>query len=115
MSFLKFDEAQEFVQDLSNSRGIDKECSIEVETLDKVGNTVQEDALQHKEYPILRRALQQLHTYFMGTLPRPYDRNVVSNTFNIDNQILEKTLEFALGEWLLSSYIARGIEMFLFL
>jgi len=40
MSFLKFDEAQEFVQDLSNSRGIDKECSIEVETLDKVGNTV---------------------------------------------------------------------------
>jgi len=51
----------------------------------------------------------------MGTLPRPYDRNVVSNTFNIDNQILEKTLEFALGEWLLSSYIARGIEMFLFL
>ncbi len=46
----------------------------------------------------------------MGTLPRPYDRNVVSNTFNIDNQILEKTLEFALREWLLSSYIAMGIE-----
>jgi hypothetical protein len=43
-------------------------------------------------------------------LPRPYDRNVVSNTFNIDNQILEKTLEFAPGEWLLSSYIATGIE-----
>ena len=55
-------------------------------------------------------ALQQLHTYFVGTLSRPYDRNVVSNTFTIDNGILEKTLEFAPGEWLLSSYIATGIE-----
>jgi hypothetical protein len=55
-------------------------------------------------------ALQQLHTYFVGTLPRPYDRNVVSNTFTIDNRILEKTIEFAPGEWLLSSYIATGIE-----
>jgi DNA helicase HerA-like ATPase len=55
-------------------------------------------------------ALQQLHTYFVGTLPRPYDRNLVSNTFTIDQGILEKTLEFAPGEWLLSSYIATGIE-----
>jgi len=57
-------------------------------------------------------ALQQLHTYFVGTLPRPYDRSVVSNTFMIDQGILEKTLEFAPGEWLLSSYIATGIENF---
>jgi len=28
----------------------------------------------------------------------------------IDQGILEKRLEFALGEWLLSSYIATGIE-----
>jgi uncharacterized protein len=55
-------------------------------------------------------ALQQFHTYFVGTLPRPYDRNVVSNTFTIDNGVLEKTLEFAPGEWLLSRYIATGIE-----
>jgi hypothetical protein len=27
-----------------------------------------------------------------------------------DQEILEKTLEFAPGEWLLSSYIATGIE-----
>ena len=38
------------------------------------------------------------------------DRSVVSNTFMIDQGILEKTLEFAPGEWLLSSYIATGIE-----
>jgi uncharacterized protein len=55
-------------------------------------------------------SLQQLHTYFVGTLPRSYDRNIVSNTFTIDNWILEKTLEFAPGDWLLSSYIATGIE-----
>jgi len=54
--------------------------------------------------------LQQLHTYFVGPLPRPYDRNLVSSTFTIDQGILEKTLEFAPGEWLLSSYIATGIE-----
>ena len=47
---------------------------------------------------------------FVGTLPRPYDRNHVSNTFTIDQTILEKTLEFAPGEWLLSSYIATGME-----
>ncbi len=38
------------------------------------------------------------------------DRIFVSNTFAMDNGILEKTLEFAHGEWLLSSYIATGID-----
>ena len=55
-------------------------------------------------------ALQQLHTYFVNTLPRPYDRIVVSNTFALDLGILDKTLEFASEEWLLSSYIAMGID-----
>ena len=55
-------------------------------------------------------ALQQLHTYFVETFPRPYDRSVVSNTLMIDQGILEKTLEFAPGERLLSSRIATGIE-----
>jgi uncharacterized protein len=31
-------------------------------------------------------------------------------TFMIDKGILENTLEFAPGEWLLSSYIATGLE-----
>jgi hypothetical protein len=35
---------------------------------------------------------------------------MMSNTFTIDQGILEKTLEFAPGEWLLSSYIATGID-----
>jgi DNA helicase HerA-like ATPase len=107
-----FDEAQEFIPDLSNSKGIDKECSQGIETLLRQGRKYGLGgciATQRIAY-LNTSALQQLHTYFVGTLPRPYDRNVVSSTFAIDQGILEKTLEFAPGEWLLSSYIATGIE-----
>ena len=37
-------------------------------------------------------------------------RCIHSYQINLDDGILEKTLEFAPGEWLLSSYIATGIE-----
>jgi DNA helicase HerA-like ATPase len=107
-----FDEAQEFVRDLTSARGIDKDCSEAVETLLRQGRKYGLGgciATQRVAY-LNTSALQQLHTYFVGTLPRPYDRNVVSNTFTIDNGILEKTLEFAPGEWLLSSYIATGMD-----
>ncbi len=77
----------------------------------KAENMVSEVALATQRIAYLNtNALQQLHTYFVGTLPRPYDRTVVSDTFTIDKQILEKTLEFAPGEWLLSSFIATGME-----
>jgi DNA helicase HerA-like ATPase len=107
-----FDEAQEFVRDLTSARGIDRECSESIETLLRQGRKYGLGgciATQRIAY-LNTSALQQLHTYFVGTLPRPYDRSVVSNTFTIDNGILEKTLEFAPGEWLLSSYIATGID-----
>ncbi len=107
-----FDEAQEFVPDLPGSSGIDKDCSKTVETLLRQGRKYGLGgclATQRIAY-LNTNALQQLHTYFVGTLPRPYDRTVVSDTFTIDKQILEKTLEFAPGEWLLSSFISTGME-----
>src|SRR2546426_605935 len=107
-----FDEAQEFVPDLGGSSGIDKDCSKAVETLLRQGRKYGLGgclATQRIAY-LNTNALQQLHTYFVGTLPRPYDRTVVSDTFTIDKQILEKTLEFAPGECLLSSFIATGME-----
>ena len=107
-----FDEAQEFIPDLSSAMGIDKKCSKQVETLLRQGRKYGLGACiatQRIAY-LNTNALQQLHTYFVGTLPRPYDRTLVSETFMIDQGILEKTLEFAPGEWLLSSYIATGIE-----
>ena len=107
---LVFDEAQEFLS--SNSVGMDAKCSTHVETLLRQGRKYGLGvciATQRLAY-LNTNALQQLHTYFVGTLPRPYDRELVSDTFMIDKGILEKTLEFAPGEWLLSSYIATGME-----
>jgi len=107
---LVFDEAQEFIS--SKEGGIDGKCSQHVETLLRQGRKYGLGvciATQRIAY-LNTNALQQLHTYFVGTLPRPYDRALVSETFMIDKGILEKTLEFAPGEWLLSSYIATGME-----
>jgi DNA helicase HerA-like ATPase len=105
-----FDEAQEFIS--NREGGIDGKVSRHVETLLRQGRKYGlgvSIATQRIAY-LNTNALQQLHTYFVGTLPRPYDRALVSETFMIDKGILEKTLEFAPGEWLLSSYIATGIE-----
>jgi DNA helicase HerA-like ATPase len=106
-----FDEAQEFISSKEGS-SMDAKCSQHVETLLRQGRKYGLGvciATQRIAY-LNTNALQQLHTYFVGTLPRPYDRALVSETFMIDKGILEKTLEFAPGEWLLSSYIATGIE-----
>jgi DNA helicase HerA-like ATPase len=105
-----FDEAQEFIP--SNGAGIEAKCSAHVETLLRQGRKYGLGvciATQRIAY-LNTNALQQIHTYFVGTLPRPYDRQLVSDTFMVDKGILEKTLEFAPGDWLLSSYIATGME-----
>lgn len=108
-----FDEAQEFLPSTSEaSSDIEKECTKELETLLRQGRKYGLGgciATQRVAY-MNTSALQQLHTYFVGTLPRPWDRTVVSSAFMIDQGILEKTLEFAPGEWMLSSYIATGME-----
>jgi hypothetical protein len=106
-----WDEAQEFVANPSNVSGIDKSCSLEVERLLRQGRKYGLGgciATQRIAY-LNTNALQQLHTYFVSTLPRPYDRGLISNTFMLDKTILEKTLEFVPGEWLLSSYVATGM------
>ena len=109
---LVFDEAQEFIPATGDSSGIDKKCSRQVETLLRQGRKYGLGVCVSTQRiaNLNTNALQQLHTYFVGTLPRPYDRLLISDTFMIDKSILEKTLEFAPGEWLLSSYIATGIE-----
>jgi DNA helicase HerA-like ATPase len=107
-----FDEAQEFIPAYDKARGIEKNCTFQIETLLRQGRKYGLGgcvATQRIAY-LNTNALQQLHTYLVGPLPRPYDRTLVSNTFTIDQSILEKTLEFAPGEWLLSSYTATGME-----
>jgi len=107
-----FDEAQEFIPAYEKARGVDFTCTQRIETVLRQGRKYGLGgcvATQRIAY-LNTNALQQLHTYFVGPLPRPYDRTLVSSTFTIDQGILEKTLEFAPGQWLLSSYIATGIE-----
>jgi DNA helicase HerA-like ATPase len=107
-----FDEAQEFIPSTGDTAGIDRKCSRQVETILRQGRKYGLGVCVSTQRiaNLNTNALQQLHTYFVGTLPRPYDRMLISDTFMIDKGILEKTLEFAPGEWLLSSYIATGIE-----
>jgi DNA helicase HerA-like ATPase len=81
-----FDVAQEFVRDLANARSIKKDCSEKVETLLRQGRKCGLGgciATQRIAY-LNTNALQKLHIYLVGTLPRPYDRKLVSNTFTID-------------------------------
>ncbi len=105
-----FDEAQEFIP--SNPRGLTERCSNAVERLLRQGRKYGLGgaiATQRIAY-LNTNIMQQLHTFFVGTLPRPYDRTVVSSSFQIDLSILDKTLEFPPGSWLLSSYIATGLD-----
>ncbi|MFW9795592.1 MAG: ATP-binding protein [Candidatus Thorarchaeota archaeon] len=105
-----FDEAQEFIP--SNASGHLGQTSAAVERLLRQGRKYGLGgaiATQRIAY-LNTNIMQQLHTFFVGTLPRPYDRTVVSSSFQIDLSILDKTLEFPPGSWLLSSYIATGLD-----
>ncbi len=105
-----FDEAQEFIP--NKASGQLERCSHAVERLLRQGRKYGLGgaiATQRIAY-LNTNIMQQLHTFFVGTLPRPYDRTVVSSSFQIDLSILDKTLEFPPGSWLLSSYIATGLD-----
>ncbi|TFG34307.1 ATP-binding protein [Candidatus Thorarchaeota archaeon] len=105
-----FDEAQEFIP--NKASGLTERCSYAVEKLLRQGRKYGLGgaiATQRIAY-LNTNIMQQLHTFFVGTLPRPYDRTVVSSSFQIDLSILDKTLEFPPGSWLLSSYIATGLD-----
>ncbi|MEM5853695.1 MAG: ATP-binding protein [Candidatus Aenigmatarchaeota archaeon] len=106
-----FDEAQEFIKALDKARGEEKDCSEAIEDLSRhgrkygLGVCISTQRIAH----LNTNVLQQLHTYFIGTLPRPYDRGYVSDVCTIDRDILDKTLEFGKGEWIVSSSSATGI------
>lgn len=105
-----FDEAQEFIP--NKATGQLERCSHAVERLLRQGRKYGlGGAISTQRIAYLNtNIMQQLHTFFVGTLPRPYDRTVVSSSFQIDLSILDKTLEFPPGSWLLSSYIATGLD-----
>ncbi|MDG6994760.1 MAG: ATP-binding protein, partial [Nitrososphaerota archaeon] len=109
-----FDEAQEFLPaDDSRKAGEGvAESSKSVERLLRHGRKyhlhgwISTQRLAH----LNTNALHQIHSYFVGTLPRPYDRQLVGDTFAIDDTLLERSLNFAPGDWMLASFRATKTQ-----
>ncbi len=110
------DEAQEFAP--GEPRGNAFESSRAVEALLRQGRKYRAFALisTQRVAKMNTNALQQLHSYFVSTLPRSYDRLVVAESFSLDFNVLEKTSQLSTGEWLFVSYKAtrqRNVPVFI--
>ncbi|MEM0168404.1 MAG: ATP-binding protein [Metallosphaera sp.] len=102
------DEAQEFIPFDTRQRDKSELSSAAVEKLLRHGRKYHLHAListQRLAY-LNTNVLQQLHTYFISVLPRPYDRQLISETFGINDTLLERTLDLEVGQWLLVSFKA---------
>ncbi len=107
-----FDEAQEFIPaDKRKEDGTDN-SSRTVERLLRHGRKynlngwISTQRIAH----LNTNALQQLHSYFVSTMPRPYDRQLISDTFAIDDAFMDRTLMFQNGDWLMTSFKATNTQ-----
>jgi len=107
-----FDEAQEFIPaDKRKEDGTDN-SSRAVERLLRHGRKynlngwISTQRIAH----LNTNALQQLHSYFVSTMPRPYDRQLISDTFAIDDAFMDRTLMFQNGDWLITSFKATNTQ-----
>ncbi|HEV2226055.1 MAG TPA: DUF87 domain-containing protein, partial [Nitrososphaerales archaeon] len=100
------DEAQEFIPQVPRKEDGTDQSSRAVERLLRHGRKyhlncwISTQRVAH----LNTNALQQLHSYFVSTMPRPYDRQLISDTFAIDDAFMERTLAFQNGDWLLTSF-----------
>lgn len=100
------DEAQEFIPYDTKQKDNSELSSNAVEKLLRHGRKYYLHGListQRLAY-LNTNVLQQLHTYFISTLPRPYDRQLIAETFGISDSLLDKTLDLEAGQWLLISF-----------
>jgi DNA helicase HerA-like ATPase len=102
------DEAQEFIPDRAIKTDYSDDSNRAVETLLRQGRKYRAHCwLSTQRVAHLNvNALQQLHSYFVSTLPRLYDRIVIADAFSLSYDILEKTTELDTGQWLFVSYKA---------
>jgi len=107
-----FDEVQEFIPyDKKKEDGTDY-SSRAVEKLLRHGRKynlhgwISTQRIAH----LNTNALQQLHSYFVSTMPRPYDRQLISDTFAIDDAFMDRTLTFQNGDWLMASFKATNTQ-----
>lgn len=106
------DEAQEFIPQLTRKEDGTDQSSRALERLLRHGRKyhlncwISTQRVAH----LNTNALQQLHSYFVSTMPRPYDRQLISDTFAIDDAFMERTLAFQNGDWLLTSFKATATQ-----
>ncbi len=106
------DEAQEFIPQTTRKEDGTEQSSRAVERLLRHGRKyhlncwISTQRVAH----LNTNALQQLHSYFVSTMPRPYDRQLISDTFAIDDAFMERTLAFQNGDWLLTSFKATATQ-----
>jgi len=106
------DEAQEFIPQDARKGDNAYESSRAVERLLRHGRKynlfcwVSTQRVAH----LNTNALQQLHSYFISTMPRPYDRQLVADTFAIGDAFIDRTLSFQNGDWLITSFKATATQ-----
>lgn len=106
------DEAQEFIPQTARKEDGTDQSSRAVERLLRHGRKyhlncwISTQRVAH----LNTNALQQLHSYFVSTMPRPYDRQLISDTFAIDDAFMDRTLAFQNGDWLLTSFKATATQ-----
>ncbi|MDA4120944.1 MAG: DUF87 domain-containing protein [Thaumarchaeota archaeon] len=106
------DEAQEFIPQVARKEDGTDQSSRAVERLLRHGRKYHLNAWisTQRVAHLNTNALQQLHSYFVSTMPRPYDRQLISDTFAIDDAFMERTLAFQNGDWLLTSFKATATQ-----
>jgi DNA helicase HerA-like ATPase len=112
------DEAQEYIPDEPTPKDYTAQSSRAVEQLLRQGRKYRLHCwLGTQRVARLNvNALQQLHSYFVSTLPRMYDRMVIADAFALPYEILERTADLGTGEWLFVSFKAakqRNVPVFL--
>ena len=112
------DEAQEYIPDEHTDREFTTQSNKAVEQLLRQGRKYRIHCWMatQRVARLNVNALQQLHSYFVSTLPRMYDRMVIADAFALPYEVLERSADLGTGEWLFVSFKAskqRNVPVFL--
>ena len=112
------DEAQEYIPDEHTPKDFTTQSNRAVEQLLRQGRKYRLHCWMatQRVARLNVNALQQLHSYFVSTLPRMYDRMVIADAFALPYEVLERSADLGTGEWLFVSFKAskqRNVPVYL--
>ncbi|MDV3292849.1 MAG: ATP-binding protein [Nitrososphaerales archaeon] len=112
------DEAQEYIPDNPTDKAYTYQSNNAVEQLLRQGRKYRLHCWMatQRVARLNVNALQQLHSYFVSTLPRMYDRMVIADAFGLPYEALERSAQLETGEWIFVSFKAakqRNVPVFL--